>query len=98
MAGMTTSKPDAEMRAALFERLAERLQQAGVQHPIAATVALVARGDRGLSKQEFAAEVGVAIEVINSAESGDLTLQRTLAALGEAAPADVNVLIADLGI
>ena len=52
------------------ERLAERLRTQGVTHPVAAAVALTARGSRGVDVDAFAEGVGVNESQLRSVESG----------------------------
>ena len=52
------------------ERLAQRLRSRGVAHPVAAAVALVARGHRGVDAEPFAAAIGLDACVLRSVEAG----------------------------
>ena len=52
------------------ERLAERLRSKGVAHPVAAAVALVARGHRGVDVQPFADAIGVDALELRQIEAG----------------------------
>ena len=54
----------------LCERLAERLRSKGVPHPVAAAVALVARGHRGVDIEPFAAAIGIATDELRQIEAG----------------------------
>ena len=61
--------PDATL---FCERLAERLRSKGVTHPVAAAVALTARGARGVAPDEFAVVVGVDPTRLRSVEAGEV--------------------------
>jgi len=52
------------------ERLAERLRSKGVPHPVAAAVALVARGHRGVDVEPFADAIGLAARELRQIEAG----------------------------
>jgi hypothetical protein len=52
------------------ERLAERLRSQGVAHPVAAAVALVARGHRGVDTEPFAAAIGLDARLVHEVEAG----------------------------
>ncbi|MEO5841605.1 MAG: hypothetical protein ABIQ73_01650 [Acidimicrobiales bacterium] len=52
------------------ERLAERLRSRGATHPVAAAVALVARGYRGVDTEPFAAAIGLDARSLRSVEAG----------------------------
>ena len=54
------------------ERLAERLRSGGASHPVAAAVALAARGQRGVDVDEFAAAIGVAADALRQIEAGNV--------------------------
>ena len=53
-------------------RLAERLRSRGVSHPVAAAVALVARGHRGVDVEPFATSLGVDPEQLRRVEGGSV--------------------------
>ena len=63
------SGPDATL---FCERLAERLQSKGVTHPVAAAVALTARGSRGVDIDQFASTLGVDAHQLRQAEAGNV--------------------------
>ena len=63
------SGPDATM---FCERLAERLRSQGVTHPVAAAVALTARGARGVDVDQFAEGVGIDAQQLSQAEAGNV--------------------------
>lgn len=73
MAGMTS--PSAEIRSALFEQLTERLCIKGFRHPRAAAVALAARGDAGLSFDEFCSAKRLIPDLWRQAEEGWLAIE-----------------------
>ena len=52
------------------ERLAERLHATGVTHPVAAAVALTARGHLGLSQSAFAERIGMSAARVAELEAG----------------------------
>ena len=52
------------------ERLAERLRRKGVSHPVAAAVALAARGHRGVDTASFAAAIGMRAADLSAIEAG----------------------------
>lgn len=57
---------------AFVERLAERLRQDGAAHPVAAAVALAARGRRRSDPGAFAAAVGLDTALVRRAEAGEV--------------------------
>ena len=62
---------DAGLDVTLFcERLAERLRSKGVTHPVAAAVALAARGHRGVDVQPFADAIGLSTPLLRQVEAG----------------------------
>ena len=52
------------------ERLAERLRSKGVTHPVAAAVALAARGHRGVDIEQYATDIGVNVPELCEVEAG----------------------------
>jgi hypothetical protein len=54
----------------LCERLAERLRSQGVTHPVAAAVALAARGHHGVDVEQFARDIGVDVHELCDVEAG----------------------------
>ena len=54
------------------ERLAERLRSKGVPHPVAAAVALVARGHRGVDVEPFADAISVKANELRQVEAGEV--------------------------
>ena len=52
------------------ERLAERLRSKGVAHPVAAAVALAARGHRGVDTDTFAVAIGIDADELRAIEAG----------------------------
>jgi hypothetical protein len=52
------------------ERLAERLSARGAAHPVAAAVALAARGAHGVDVGTFANDIGVAARALRQVEAG----------------------------
>jgi hypothetical protein len=67
----------------LCERLARRLHRSGAAHPVAAAVALAARGHRGLDVDEFARAVGLPADTVRRAEAGDIVWEDLPAVLGD---------------
>ena len=66
-----TKHDDASLDMTLFcERLAERLRSQGVSHPVAAAVALAARGHRGVDVEPFAAAIGLDAHQLRQIEAG----------------------------
>lgn len=57
---------------AFVERLAERLREDGTPHPVAAAVALAARGRRRSAPEAFAGESGIEAGVVRRAEAGEV--------------------------
>lgn len=57
---------------AFVERLAERLRQDGALHPVAAAVALAARGRGRVEQGAFADAVGVDRRLLERAEAGEI--------------------------
>jgi hypothetical protein len=57
---------------ALCVRLAERLRSKGAAHPVAAAVALAARGAQGVDVEEFAAAAGCAADLLRAVEAGNV--------------------------
>jgi hypothetical protein len=64
----------------LCERLAERLRRRGLEHPDVAAVALVARGARGETIDEFASALGVDPAVVDAVEAGEHDMPRAIEA------------------
>jgi len=56
---------------ALLLRLAKRLEEDGVEHPVEAAVALTVRGRRGATREQLADELGIEASSIARAESGE---------------------------
>ena len=71
MREMNHDDADVDMTIAC-ERLAERLRSKGVAHPVAAAVALVARGHRGIDVEPFADAIGVDAHELRQIEAGTL--------------------------
>ena len=68
-----TDHDDVDLDMTIFcERLAERLRSKGVRHPVAAAVALVARGHRGVDVEPFAAAIGVDARQLRQIEAGSV--------------------------
>ena len=81
------------------ERLAERLRSKGVTHPVAAAVALAARGHRGVDIEPFAADIGLDAHELRRIEAGDVAfadLPDELAFAFAAIPSASLFLVADL--
>ena len=69
----TTDHDDISLDFTIFcERLAERLRSRGASHPVAAAVALAARGQRGVDVDEFAAALGIDGEQLRQIETGNV--------------------------
>ncbi|MCX7620497.1 MAG: hypothetical protein N2037_06590 [Acidimicrobiales bacterium] len=64
----------------LCERLAQRLRKVGVEHPDVAAVALVVRGIRGETVEEFAATLGIDAPVVEAVEAGEHDMARAMEA------------------
>ena len=71
MREMNHDDADVDMTIAC-ERLAERLRSKGVTHPVAAAVALVARGQRGVDVEAFADAIGVDVRELRQVEAGQV--------------------------
>jgi len=56
----------------LCQRLAMRYAAEGRAHPLVAAVAVAVRGRAGLGPDAFAAELGVALSMVEAAERGEL--------------------------
>jgi hypothetical protein len=69
MTGRPPWEPDLS---ALLLRLAQRLEDDGVPHPVEAAVALTIRGRRGLSRRSMAAELELDEAALARAEAGEL--------------------------
>lgn len=83
MAYVIDNKPSDEVRAALFEKLTERLRNQGFAHPEAAAVALAARGDARLTIEDMAVHLDVALDWLCSVEEGHVALADLEVALFE---------------
>ncbi len=79
MAVVTNGRPSDEVRAALFEKLTERLRALGYIYPKAAAVVVASRGDARLSVEELAKDLEVDEAWIRAAEAGDVPLHEVLA-------------------
>lgn len=64
------------------ERLAQQLHRRGATHPVAAAVALAARGHLGLAVDEFADTVDLPIDTVQRAEAGDIAWEHLPDILG----------------
>jgi hypothetical protein len=69
MSGAARWEPD---RSAMLLRLAKRLEDDGVEHPVEAAVVLTVRGRRGLTRQAMAAELDIDEAVLTEAEAGTM--------------------------
>lgn len=81
------------------ERIADRLHRSGATHPVAAAVALAARGHLGLDIDGFARAVGLGVDTVRSAEAGDIAwedLPDVLGAVVESMPSVDLLALADL--
>ena len=81
------------------ERIADRLHRSGAIHPVAAAVALAARGHCGIGVDEFARTVGLSVDTVRSAEAGDIAweeLPDVLGSLVESIPSVDLLTLADL--
>jgi hypothetical protein len=81
------------------ERLAHQLHRGGATHPVAAAVALAARGHLGLDIAEFAAAADLPIDTVRRAEAGDIAwedLPDILGSLVESIPSVDLLALADL--
>lgn len=71
----TTSSPLAPWPSDLTrvcERLAQHLDRSGATHPVAAAVALAARGHHGLDVDDFARGLGLSADAVGRAEAGGI--------------------------
>jgi hypothetical protein len=81
------------------ERLAHQLHRRGAAHPVAAAVALAARGHLGLDIAEFADVVDVPLDTVQRAEAGDIAwedLPDICGSLVESIPSIDLLALADL--
>lgn len=69
----------------LCERVAADLRREGVAHPVAAAVALAARGVAGLERDAWAARLGLDVEVVAACEEGRVAFGDLPAPIGAAA-------------
>jgi hypothetical protein len=69
MGAVTGSRFEADV-VAFVERLAERLQAGGAAHPVAAAVALAARGRTTLDRAGYAGLVGLSVATVEAMEEG----------------------------
>jgi hypothetical protein len=69
MSGRPRWEPDLS---SMLLRLAQRLEEDGVAHPVEAAVALTVRGRRGVSRESMALELDVDEGTLARAEAGDL--------------------------
>ena len=60
----------------LCERLAQRLAEAGAEHPSAGAVALAVRGTEGVDRPTFADWLGISHDELDRAEHGDVPFQQ----------------------
>ena len=73
------------------ERLAMHLDRSGATHPVAAAVALAARGHHGLDLADFAAELGLPVEAVQRAEAGDIAWEELPDIIGHLLEAMANI-------
>ena len=73
------------------ERLARHLDRSGATHPVAAAVALAARGHRGRDTDEFAGVLGLPVDTIRRAESGDIAWEELPDIIGDLLEAMPNI-------
>ncbi|MFN3219877.1 MAG: hypothetical protein ACE367_25595 [Acidimicrobiales bacterium] len=81
------------------ERLALQLHCRGASHPVAAAVALAARGHLGLDVDEFADVVDLTSDTVRRAEAGDIAweeLPDVLGSLLDSMPSVDLLALADL--
>jgi hypothetical protein len=71
----------------VIERMAGRLRADGAQHPVAAALAIAARGHARLAPEEYAASVDLPIGLVDSAETGDVAFSDLPSTVGEQAGA-----------
>lgn len=69
----------------LCERVAADLRAAGVAHPVAAAVALAARGVAGVERERWAARLGLELVEVVAAETGEVPFGELDPAIGAAA-------------
>lgn len=65
-----------------IERLARRMHDASVPHPVAAAVAQAARGCARMSPTEFATLLGITTGAVERSEAGDVAFGDLLPQLG----------------
>ncbi len=81
------------------ERLADQLDRRGAAHPVAAAVALCARGQVALDQQQFAHRFDMPLDTVVAAEAGDVAWENLADIIGELlqlAPATDLLALADL--
>lgn len=81
------------------ERLADQLARRGAAHPVAAAVALCARGQVALDQQQFAHRFDMPLDIVVAAETGDIAWENLPNIVGELlqlAPATDLLALADL--
>ena len=71
---MTHNTPPADITATV-QMVAARLLQRGAAHPVAAALAIAARGQDGTTVDEFAAAYGLHSSTVRSLEAGDVALE-----------------------
>ena len=81
----------------LCERFAERLRRQGVRHPLAAAVALAARGQRGVDRHQWAVLLSLPPDAVDAAESGQVPFDQLPPAIRRAAAAIPTLDLARLG-
>ncbi len=69
----------------VIERMARRIRTSGAAHPVAAAVALAARGHMRLDQIEFAANVGRSVDHVRSNEAGTVAFGDLPSEVGSAA-------------
>jgi len=67
----------------VIERMARRLRAEGAEHPVAAALAVAARGHARLTAHEYAASVGLPVDLIDSAETGGIAFSDLPMVVGE---------------
>ena len=67
----------------VIERMARRLRSQGVANPVAGAVSVAARGHVRMAQPEFAAAVGLPVELVRSAETGVVPFGELPASMGE---------------
>ena len=66
----------------VIERMAKRLRSEGATHPVAGAVAVAARGRARLDQAAFAESAELPVDLVRSAEQGELALGQLPSRIG----------------